>query len=67
MLIVKQLKAGFVLSDALMGLILISAGLILYTQAQTSMETQLKQRQERVQYLRHQVETQIKLHEQVKK
>lgn len=65
MLIVKQRKRAFVLSDALMGLVLISAGLIFYVQAQTTMENQLEQRQDRVQQLRHQYEAQLKQEKRV--
>lgn len=67
MLIVKRRRRAFVLSDALMGLVLISAGLILYVQAQTTMENQLEQRQEQVQQLRHQYETQLKQDKRVMK
>ncbi|MCH5462604.1 hypothetical protein HC026_04605 [Lactobacillus sp. LC28-10] len=67
MLIEKQHKAAFVLSDALIGLVLISTGLILYGQAQVSMSSQLEQRQERVVELRHQFEDQFKQPKQVAK
>lgn len=55
------------LSDALIGLVLISAGLILYTQVQFVMADQLEQRQERVLQLRHQLETQFRASKRVAK
>ncbi|GAX03732.1 hypothetical protein IWT140_01357 [Secundilactobacillus pentosiphilus] len=67
MLIGKRRKSGFMLSDALIGLVLISAGLILYTQVQLVMQGQLEQRQERVLQLRHQMETEFKAQKQVAK
>ncbi|GAX02204.1 hypothetical protein [Secundilactobacillus silagei] len=67
MLIGKRRKAGFMLSDALIGLVLISIGLTLYTQAHVTMTKQLEQRQVRVQQLRHQFEIQFKPAKQVSK
>jgi len=55
------------LSDALIGLVLISIGLTLYTQAHVTMTKQLEQRQVRVQQLRHQFEIQFKPAKQVSK
>lgn len=63
----RQRKHAFVLSDALIGLVLISLGLILFTQAHVTMEHQLQQRQERVEQLRHQFEAQLKPVKQVAK
>ena len=67
MLIGKRRKAGFMLSDALIGLVLISIGLTLYTQAHVAMTNQLEQRQVKVQQLRHQFEVQFKPVKQVTK
>lgn len=67
MLIGKRRKRAFMLSDALIGLVLIGAGLILYTQVHLVMADQLEQRQERVLQLRHRLETQFKAQKRVVK
>lgn len=67
MLTEKRRKKAFVLSDAIVGLVLISTGVILYTQAQETMTRQLEQRQERVVELRLEYEKQFKESKQVTK
>lgn len=67
MLTDKRHKKAFVLSDAIIGLVLISTGVILYTQAQETMTRQQEQRQERVVELRHEYEKQFKESKQVTK
>ncbi|MTV83227.1 hypothetical protein [Secundilactobacillus folii] len=49
----KQRKTGFILSDALIGLIIICLGVVLYVQTQQVMTHQLSMRQVQVQKLRH--------------